>query len=64
MTRERHPVTSYCSQCRQELSWLVDVDPADGAKVEQAREDLLATHELECPGPDEGNTVRLWSRPW
>jgi hypothetical protein len=63
VTEEQRPVTSYCSRCRQELVWLTEVDPDDRAKVEPARADLLATHELECPGPDHGNTVRLWSRP-
>jgi hypothetical protein len=63
MSEEREAVTSYCSRCRQELTWLVDVDRSDPEAVKQAEADLLATHELECPGPD-GNTVRLWSRPW
>jgi hypothetical protein len=64
MTEHREPVRSYCSRCRQELTWLTDVDRDDPAAVEQAQADLLATHELECEGPDEGNTLRLTSRPW
>jgi hypothetical protein len=64
MSEQREAITNYCSRCRQELTWLVDVDPDDLAKVEQARADLRTTHELECPGPDDGNTMRLWSRPW
>jgi hypothetical protein len=64
MAEEHRPVTSYCTRCRQELTWLTDVDRDDPAAVSQAQADLLATHELECEGPDEGNTVRLTSRPW
>jgi hypothetical protein len=64
MGEEREPIRNYCSRCKQELTWLTDVDTADRAAVDQARADLLATHELECQGPENGNTVRLWSRPW
>lgn len=64
MSEQREPARSYCSRCRRELTWLVDVDRSDHEAVKQAEADLLATHELECPGPDDGNTVRLWSRPW
>jgi hypothetical protein len=64
MAEQQGPVTNYCSRCRTELTWLTDVDSDDRAAVDQARADLLATHELECPGPEDDNTVRLWSRPW
>lgn len=64
MADQHEPVRSYCTRCRTELTWLVDVDHADKTAVDQARADLLATHELECEGPDAGNTVQLTSRPW